>query len=576
MSQGIITKKDVIAVLEKIATLLEIKGENPFKSRAYYAAARSIETTDTDLASLVEEGRLSSMKGIGKALEQKITELVTTGKLEYFEKLNASIPPGLIEMLRIQHLGPKKIHALYQELRITTIGELEYACLENRLIELPGFGDKTQSRVLAGIELLKKYSERYLFAEIIETAESLLTSIRSNKSVIRSSIAGSLRRLGETAKDIDIVASTDDSPNLSNYFVALPEIDTIAAKGNTKVSVTLKSGVNVDLRIVTDEQFPYALHHFTGSKEHNVAMRGRAKTMSIKINEYGLFGGAGPLPCTSEEEIFSALGLSYIYPELRENTGEIEAAEKGEMPELVKESDVRGLFHIHTNASDGSDSLEQIVAAAKKMGHEYIGISDHSKSAYYAGGLSVEDIQKQHEKIDAINAREKEFHIFKGIEADILSDGSLDYPDHILSTFDFVIGAIHSNFTLAKEEMTLRIMKALDNPYVTMLAHPTGRLLLAREPYPVDVERIIDHASRRKTILELNANPHRLDLEWRFCRYARKKNVKIAINPDAHTIEGLGHFRLGINIARKGWITASDCINCLERKDIETLFFRRQ
>jgi DNA polymerase (family 10) len=576
MSQGIITKKDVIAVLEKIATLLEIKGENPFKSRAYYAAARSIETTDTDLASLVEEGRLSSMKGIGKALEQKITELVTTGKLEYFEKLNASIPPGLIEMLRIQHLGPKKIHALYQELRITTIGELEYACLENRLIELPGFGDKTQSRVLAGIELLKKYSERYLFAEIIETAESLLTSIRSNKSVIRSSIAGSLRRLGETAKDIDIVASTDDSPNLSNYFVALPEIDTIAAKGNTKVSVTLKSGVNVDLRIVTDEQFPYALHHFTGSKEHNVAMRGRAKTMSIKINEYGLFGGAGPLPCTSEEEIFSALGLSYIYPELRENTGEIEAAEKGEMPELVKESDVRGLFHIHTNASDGSDSLEQIVAAAKKMGHEYIGISDHSKSAYYAGGLSVEDIQKQHEKIDAINAREKEFHIFKGIEADILSDGSLDYPDHILSTFDFVIGAIHSNFTLTKEEMTLRIMKALDNPYVTMLAHPTGRLLLAREPYPVDVERIIDHASRRKTILELNANPHRLDLEWRFCRYARKKNVKIAINPDAHTIEGLGHFRLGINIARKGWITASDCINCLERKDIETLFFRRQ
>jgi DNA polymerase (family 10) len=576
MSRVNIPKKDIIHILEEIGTLLELKGENPFKSRAYYAAARSIETTDIDLASLVAEGRLSSIKGIGTALEQKITELVTTGRLEYYEKLKASIPPGLIEMLRIQHLGPKKINALYEKLRVTTIGELEYACLENRLVELPGFGDKTQNKILAGIELLKKYNERYLFAEIIETAESLLTNIQSNKSAIRSSIAGSLRRLNETAKDIDIVVSTDDSPNLSNHFATLPEIDTITAKGNTKVSVTLKSGVNADLRIVTDEEFPYALHHFTGSKEHNVAMRSRAKTMGIKINEYGLFGEDGLIPCRSEEEIFSTLGLAYIYPELRENTGEIEAAEKGEMPELIKESDVRGLFHIHTNASDGSDSLEEIVFAAREMGLEYIGISDHSRSAHYAGGLSVDQIQRQHEKIDAINARENEFRIFKGIEADILSDGSLDYPDHILATFDFVIGAIHSNFSLTEDEMTLRIMTALDNPYVTMLAHPTGRLLLAREPYPVDMERIIEHASMRNKILELNANPHRLDLEWRFCRYATKKNIKIAINPDAHNIEGLRHFKLGINIARKGWITSSDCINCLERKDIETLFFRKQ
>lgn len=576
MSQEIITKKDVMRVLEEIATLLELKGENPFKSRAYYAAARSIETTDIDLASLVEEGRLSSMKGIGKALEQKITEFITTGKLEYYEKLKASIPHGLIEMLRIPHLGPKKINALYEKLRVTTIGELEYACLENRLVELSGFGDKTQSKILSGIELLKKYNERYLFAEIIETAEALLTSIRGNTCVIRSSIAGSLRRLNETAKDIDIVASTDDSPNLSEHFTALPEIETITARGNTKVSVTLKSGVNVDMRIVTDDEFPYALHHFTGSKEHNVAMRGRAKTMGIKINEYGLFGEDGPILCTSEEEIFSTLGLTYIAPELRENMGEIEAAEKGEMPQLIEESDVRGLFHIHTNASDGSDSLEEIVSAAKKMGLEYIGISDHSRSAYYAGGLSVDQIRKQHKEIDAMNAREIEFHIFKGIEADILTDGSLDYPNDILSTFDFVIGAIHSNFSMTENEMTLRIMKALDNPCLTMLAHPTGRLLLAREPYPVDLEKIIEHASKRKTILELNANPHRLDLDWRFCRYAGKKDVKIAINPDAHTIEGLKHFKLGINIARKGWITSANCINCLERKEIETLFFQKQ
>jgi len=570
-----ITRKDVIKILEEIGTLLELNGENPFKSRAYYAAARSIETMDTDLAILIKEERLSTIRGIGKALEQKITEFVTTGSLEYYETLKASIPPGLIEMLGIQHLGPKKIHSLYEKLRISTIGELEYACLENRLVELPGFGDKTQSKILAGIELLKKYSERYLFAEIIETAKSLLASVQENSGVIRSSIAGSLRRLSETAKDIDIVASTNDSPRLSGYFAGLPEIDTITAKGTTKVSVTLKSGINVDLRIVTDEEFPYALHHFTGSKEHNVAMRGRAKARGIKINEYGLFGETGPIPCKSEEDIFAALGLSYIYPELRENTGEIEAAERGEMPELLKERDIRGLFHIHTKASDGSDSLEEIVVAAKKMGLEYIGISDHSRSAYYAGGLSVDEIKRQHNEIDTINARERNFHIFKGTEADILTDGSLDYPDHILATFDFVIGAIHSNFTLTEKEMTRRIMKALDNPYLTMLAHPTGRLLLAREPYRIDMERIIDHASRRGTILELNANPHRLDLEWRFCRYARKKNVKIAINPDAHDIAGLGHFRLGINIARKGWITASDCINCRERKDIETLLFRK-
>ncbi|TFG37692.1 MAG: DNA polymerase/3'-5' exonuclease PolX [Syntrophobacterales bacterium] len=569
------SNKDIIRFLEEIGKLLEIKGENPFKSRAYYTAARIIETIDPDLEYLVEKGTLSSIKGIGKALEQKITELITTGKLEYYEKLKASVPPGLIEMLRIQHLGPKKINALYGKLEISTMGELEYACLENRLVELPGFGEKTQTKILAGINLIKKYNERHLYAEMIEDAEAVLEAIRKYKSVIRLSIAGSLRRLNETVKDIDIVASTDDSLKLSDHFVTLPQIDTIIAKGKTKVSVTLKSGINSDLRIVTDEQFPYALHHFTGSKEHNVAMRGRAKSMGIKINEYGLFGTKGLMPCKSEEEIFSTLGLTYIPPELRENTGEIETAEKGEMPDLIKESDVRGLLHVHTNASDGSDSLEEIVSAAKNLGFEYIGISDHSRSAYYAGGLSIEDIQRQHKEIDAINARERKFHIFKGIEADILTDGSLDYPDDILSTFDFVIGAIHSNFSLAEDEMNQRIMKALDNPYVTMLAHPTGRLLLAREPYPVDIKKIIEYASMRNKIIELNANPHRLDIDWRSCLYAKKKNVKIAINPDAHNVEGLRHFKFGINIARKGWITSSDCINCLEREDIETLLFQK-
>jgi DNA polymerase (family 10) len=570
MNKEPISKKDIAAILQEIGKLLELKGENPFKSRAYLAAARTIETMESDITSLVEEGTLSSIKGIGTALEKKITELITTGQLEYYENLKASIPPGLLEMIRIQNLGPKKIRALHEKLNITTVGELEYACIENRLVGLPGFGRKTQDNILTGIELLKRYNERHLYSEIIEEAEDLLNIIHNNRYVVNACLAGSIRRLSETVKDIDIVVSTEKPLKLSDFFTALPQVAEITAKGSTKVSVLLESGVQTDLRIVTEQQYPYALHHFTGSKEHNVAMRSRAKKMDIKINEYGLFGGNGLIiSCRSEEGIFSTLGLSFINPELRENTGEIEAAGNGQIPELIRESDIRGLLHIHTNASDGSDSLESIVRDAREMGLEYIGISDHSRSAYYAGGLSIDDIKKQHEQIDRINESEPDFFILKGIESDILPDGSLDYDDSILSTFDFVIGAIHSNFGMPMDEMNTRIMKAIENPFLTILAHPTGRLLLAREPYRIDMEKIIDHAAEMGKFIELNANPHRLDLDWRFCRYAKNKKVKIAINPDAHNADGLRHIKFGINIARKGWITSLDCINCLGHEEIK-------
>lgn len=558
-----VTKETVIKILEEIAILLELTGENPFKSRAYQNAARNLEKVESDLNEMVRQGKIYEIEGIGDAIGKKIAELMHTGKLEYYDKLKSSVPPGHLEMLRISGLGPKKIHTLYKELGITTVGELEYACHENRLIELKGFGKKSQENILAGIEKLKAYKERRLYAEVEGQAEALLKSLKENKNISAISIAGSLRRGNETVKDIDILASSRHPEKLARAFAELDQVASVIAQGETKVSVVLKSGINADLRIVTEDEFPYALHHFTGSKEHNTAMRGRAKDMDIKMNEYGLFHGEKNIVCRSEEDIFSALNLLFIPPELRENMGEIEAAQKGVLPQLVEEKDVRGLFHIHTNFSDGTDTLESIVEAAKKMGLKYIGISEHSRSAYYAGGLKVEDIQRQHELIANLNDKHAPFYIFKGIESDILPDGSLDYDEEILARFDFVITAVHSNFNMSAEEMTGRIKKALQNNYTTMLAHPTGRLLLSREPYALNIMEIIDTAAKFGKALELNANPHRLDLDWRNCIYAKKKGVKIAINPDAHHIAGLQDISFGVKIARKGWLTKNDCLNCL-------------
>jgi DNA polymerase (family X) len=564
-----VAKEAVIKILEEIAVLLELSGENPFKVRAYQNAARNLEKLDTDLIGLVKENKLSEVEGIGEAINKKITELVETGNLEYYESLKASIPSGHLEMLKITGLGPKKIHALYEQLGIKTIGELEYACHENRLTELKGFGKKSQDNILAGIEKLKLYQERRLYAEVAAEAQTLLNYLREDINVIQINIAGSLRRCSETIKDIDIVVSSSKAEDLADYFAGLPLVNSVTSKGGTKVSVVLQSGINADLRIVSDTEFPHALLHFTGSKEHNTVLRGKAKDMGLKINEYGLWRGNKNIACRSEEEIFSHLGLQYIPPELRENMGEIEAAEKGSLPVLLEEKDICGLFHVHTNFSDGADSPESMVQAAKKNGLKYIGISDHSQSAYYAGGLKREEIEKQRKLISELNKKHAPFYIFRGIESDILPDGSLDYDDDILSGFDFVIAAIHSNFNMSGNEMTGRIIKVLQNPYTTMLAHPTGRLLLAREPYAVNITEIIDSAARYGKIIELNANPHRLDLDWRHCIYARKKGVKIAINPDAHNTAGLSDICLGINIARKGWLEKSDCINCWSLNDMK-------
>jgi len=555
--------KEVAAVLEEIATILEIKGENPFKARAYESAARTIESLGADLEAVVREEKLRDYKGIGEALAQKITELVTTGTLGYYDELRAGVPAGLLEMTGIPGMGPKRIRAIHEKLGLSTVGELEYACKENRLAVLEGFGAKSQQKVLEGIELLKRHREKHLYSAAMDEAARLVEALESlgPKLITRLSIAGSLRRRKEVIKDIDLVAGSSKPAKVMEFFTTLDSVESVIASGENKSSIRLASGISSDLRLVPDAEFPYALLYLTGSKEHNIALRTRAKTKIFKINEYGLFRGTRKIACKDEAAIYKKLGLAYVPPELREAMGEIEAAERGELPTLVEESDVRGILHVHSNYSDGVHTVEQLAEAAKALGVEYLGIADHSRSAQYANGLSAERVRTQHKEIDALNKKLKGIRVLKGIESDILPDGKLDYPEKVLATFDFVIAAVHSRFSMSEADMTKRIVTAMRHPHVTMLAHPTGRLLLSREPYAVDMPRVIAEAATLGVILEINANPHRLDLDWRLCKVAKDKGVIFAINPDAHRIEGLTDFRYGVGIARKGWLEPADVLN---------------
>jgi DNA polymerase (family 10) len=547
-------KEEIIKTLKEISVLLELKNENPFKIRAYQNSARTLETSDIELNKDLKIEDLKSIKGIGLHIAEKIKTLIDTGRLKYYEELKESVPPGLVEMLAIPTMGPKKIKYLFDNLGISNIGELEYACIENRLVDLPNFGKKTQENILKGIEVLKKFKGKFLFAGVIEEAEKIHKKIENFKYIKRASLAGSVRRKKEIVKDIDIVASTDNPEKVMDFFTTLDEAEDIIAKGDTKSSIRLKSGINVDIRTVEDFQYPYALHHFTGSKEHNTAMRTAAKKDNIKMNEYGLFKNDRFIKCSDEKDIFAFFSMDWIPPELRENFGEIEAAKNKTLPKLIEEKDIKGIFHIHTTYSDGKSSIEQICGQLIKSGFMYAGISDHSKTASYAGGMKNEDVEQYFKEIDKLNLKYSGFKIFKGIESDILLDGSLDYSDKILSGFDFIIAAIHSSFNLSEERMTERIIKAIENRFTTMIAHPTGRLLLARDAYKVDIIRVINAAAENYVDIELNASPFRLDLDWRMCKYAKEKGVKIFINPDAHSLKDLYDYKFGVNIARKGWL----------------------
>jgi len=505
--------------------------------------------------------------GIGKATAEKISTLVRDGKLEYYDHLSDEFPPDILSLFEIQGLGAKKIKVLWDSLRIHSITKLDRACQSGKVAALPGFGEKTAANILQAIEHHRKHVGEFRIGDITSLAESLLEDLRSHPRVTLAQIAGSYRRRKEIVRDLDFIVSSKHPDEVSEYFTTHPLVESVLAKGATKSSVILKSGIQCDLRVVTSREYPFALAYFTGSKEHNVRVRSRALTRGWSLNEYRFSEAEGrelkePLPEVLEEnDIYRSLGLDPVVPELREDRGEIEAAEAHELPDLIEWQNLRGTFHNHTTESDGRASLDEMVAAAHELGLEYLGIADHSKASFQAHGLDEKRLAAQVARIRELS--DDSLRLFAGTECDILKDGMLDFPDDVLASLDYVVVSIHSSFTLPEAEMTKRIIRAISNPYVTMLGHLTGRLLLTREPYRVDVPAVIEAAAETGTIIELNANPRRLDMDWRWWPLAKEKGVKCSINPDAHTTAGLQDLIFGIGAARKGWLTKNDVINTL-------------
>ena len=570
-------KDEIAGVFENIARLLELKGENPFKVRAYTHAARALETLSEPLETLIAEERLTAVDGIGKATGEKITELSTHNRLDYYDNLREEFPPDILTLFEIQGLGAKKIKALWDTLKVHSVTSLERACKDGSVAALPGFGEKTAANILKGIEHMRSHAGEFLFGDVAHIAEGLLDDLRGHPDVNLAQIAGSFRRKKEIVRDLDFIVSTKQPEAVMAFFTTHPLVENVLAHGATKSSVILKSGVQCDLRAITGPEFPFALNYFTGSKEHNVRMRSRALSRGWSLNEYRFSAAEGrelrePLPEVHEEaDIYRALGLDHVEPELREDRGEIDAAEKHKLPHLIEWTNLRGTFHNHTTASDGRATLENMVAAAKELGLEYLGIADHSKASFQASGLDETRLAAQVARIAELNAADKDFRIFAGTECDILKDGSLDFADEVLATLDYVVASVHSSFTMPEAEMTNRIIRACENPHVTMLGHLTGRLLLSREPYQLNIPAILDAAAATGTIIELNANPRRLDLDWRWWPLAKEKGVKCAINPDAHTTAGLQDLLFGVGIARKGWLTKNDVINTLPLTRIESI-----
>ncbi len=567
-------KDQVAEVLLSIGTLLELKGENPFKTRAYANGARIIETLQEPLAKVVAENRLGEIKGIGDALQQKITELVTTGKLKYYDDLKASLPSGLLAMLEIPGVGPKKVKVLYDELGIESVEQLEAACKDNKIAGLKGFGEKTQTNILDGIARRRQYASKHLLADALRVAEPILDDLRQHPDTIRCSTAGSLRRHKEVIGDIDFLVSSKHPASIIEWFVSQPGILSVIAKGETKASVVLEGGIQSDLRVVSDAEFPFALLYFTGSKEHNIVMRQRAIERGLRLNEYGLFKSKEEtrdakllVKCRTEEEVFDQLDLSFVPPELREDMGEFAVAEKEPLPRLIEWTDLKGSLHNHSTWSDGHQTIAEIAKAMTELGLAYWAITDHSKTSYQANGLDVARVRKQLHEVREINQRLADegidFRLLTGTEVDILKDGKLDFPDDLLAELDVVVASIHQRLAETEAETTQRVIRAVENKYVHILGHMTGRLLLEREPYKMDQHAIIDACSRTGTWIELNATPERCDMDWRLWPYAKSKGVKCVINCDAHRFEHAGYLRLGAGMARKGWLTKDDVINTL-------------
>ena len=575
------TKEEIAGVLEKIATLLELKNENPFKIRAYTNAARAIETFGGNIANFQDEEALAKIPGIGKSIAEKIKELAATGSLKYFEELSAEFPPGIMELFSLSGLGAKKIKGLYDQLGISSIEQLQKACEDGRVAELPGFGQTTQQKLCDAIAKRASHAGSFQLGQVAAEAETLRSDLAAHSDALQVDIAGSYRRRKEILHDLDLLVATKNPAAIMQFFVSHPLVESTIAHGPTKSSVRLRSGVQCDLRVVSTAEYPFALAYFTGNKEHNIELRSRALQRGWTLNEYRLAQvpvdpkakkkrPVKKIPNVHDEaELYRAVDLDFIAPELRENWGEFEAAEKHSLPKLIEKENLRGTFHCHTTASDGHNSIEEMAAAAQELGLEYLGIADHSRSSIQAHGIDEPKLRFQIATIRKLNKKLHGFRVFAGIECDILRDGSLDFPDNVLAQLDYVIVSVHSVFNLSETEMTQRVIRAMENPLVTMLAHPTGRLLLKREPYQIDIPAILDAAARTGTWIELNSAPKRLDLDWRWWPLAKQKGVKCVINPDAHRTERLQDLWFGIGIARKGWLTKDDVVNCLPLGEME-------
>ncbi|MDJ0955891.1 MAG: DNA polymerase/3'-5' exonuclease PolX [Arenicellales bacterium] len=570
-----VSNVNIARLFNRLADLLEIDGANPFRVRAYRNAAQTIRSHSRSMGEMVaQEEDLSELPGIGKEIAAKIKTIVEHGRLPQLERIETRVPAELSDMMQIEGLGPKRVKVLYRDLKIRSIEDLRRAAQTHRIRDLPGFGEKTEKTILRRVQTWTGQAPRTLLAEAEDIAEPMLRYLKDCKGVKRVIIAGSYRRRKETIGDLDILATAKTGSDVVQRFTRYEDVGEVVSSGKTRSTVHLKSGLQVDLRVVPDASYGAALHYFTGSKSHNIALRTMAQKRKMKINEYGVYKSNKKIAGRTETDIYKLFGLAYIDPELRENRGEIEAARDKRLPKLVSVKDIRGDLHMHTTATDGRNSLRDMAEAAAQRGYEYIAITDHSRHLTVANGLDAKRLMKQVEAIDRLNGELRNITILTAIELDILERGTLDLPDSVLKELDLTICSIHSSFRLSRKKQTERVLRAMDNPYFNIFAHPTGRLINKREAYDIDLERVVAGAKERGCYLEVNAEPERLDLNDDACRMAKHMGVKVAISTDAHSVSSLDHMRFGVDQARRGWLEASDVINTRPLNTLRRLFKR--
>lgn len=570
-------KKAVAQVLEQIAAFLELKNENPFRIRAFRTAARALVSFPEDLRESLEDGTLASTKGVGPATLQIVKELVGTGRASMLEELREQIPPGLVEMLEISGLGVAKIRQIHEVLGIDSLPELEAAAQDGRLAKLPRFGPRTSENILKSIAFLRQASAFRLLHHAIDEAEGLRAALERLPGVRSSVIAGDVRRRAEVVKDLIFVLVAESSPaELFKRLSQLPGVQEYAGQDERRLTLRFAGGSTAQIVATTPVNAGAVLVQATGNEDHLRQLAAHAKAKGFGLNGAALWRGSEFVPTPDESTFYKALGLSFIPPELREGTGEIAAAGRQQLPRLLEAADLKGFLHCHTRYSDGSSTVEELARACQAAGYEYLGVTDHSQAAAYAGGLRPDDLARQADEIDEVNSRLEGFRVLKGIEADILQDGRVDYDERVLERLDFVIASIHSRFNLGEKEMTARMLAAMDNPYLTIIGHPTGRLLLSRDPYPIDLDAVIDKAASTGVALEINADPHRLDLDWRVLRRARDRGVTISIGADAHNVAGLSYVEYGVGMARKGWLGQADILNARPAEEFVGFARRRR